>query len=301
MTELEILPSGAALGAEITGIDFSDDLDAETISALRDAWTAHIVLLFRSQNLSDAGLLRASACFGELQEGAALAYFDKGGLSKDDPLLSDHREITVISNLDASGKPARENAGLGSAEVVWHSDNSYAETPPAGSMLLALEIPRNGGGDTSFSNQYLAYETLPAELKTVIDGKFQRHDSSRNSAGVLRPTAKLPSTPEEVEGPVHPLVLRHPVTGRKALFLGRRRVWPSNYILDLSNEESEALLDRLWAHATQDEFAWTHRWSEGDLLLWDNRCALHHRTEVDSTRPRILHRTQIQGEAVIPG
>ncbi|MEC9185570.1 MAG: TauD/TfdA family dioxygenase, partial [Pseudomonadota bacterium] len=199
------------------------------------------------------------------------------------------------------GMPVRENAGLGSGEVVWHSDNSYIETPPAGSMLYAIEIPEDGGGDTSFANQYMAYETLPDVMKLTIAGKAQVHDSSRNSAGVLRPTAKLPSKPEEVEGPTHPLVRIHPDTGRQALYLGRRRVWPSNYIVGLENEKGEALLDRLWRHATQDEFVWTHSWRAGDVLLWDNRCALHHRTELDHTRPRVLHRTQIQGEAVIAG
>ena len=107
-------------------------------------------------------------------------------------------------------------------------------------MLYAIEIPEDGGGDTSFANQYMAYETLPDVMKLTIAGKAQVHDSSRNSAGVLRPTAKLPSKPEEVEGPTHPLVRIHPDTGRQALYLGRRRVWPSNYIVGLENEKSEA-------------------------------------------------------------
>jgi len=216
-------------------------------------------------------------------------------------LLSQHNEITVVSNLDDRGNPVRVNAGLGSNEVIWHSDNSYVETPPAGSMLYAIQIPENGGGDTSFANQYLAYETLPDIMRIAIEGKQQRHDASRNSAGVLRPTANLPKTPEEVEGPVHPLVRVHPETGRKALYLGRRRNWPSNYILDMPNKRSEALLDRLWRHATKPDFVWTHQWRPGDVLLWDNRCVMHYRTEVDHTRPRVLHRTQIQGETVIPG
>jgi taurine dioxygenase len=166
-------------------------------------------------------------------------------------MVSQHPSITIISNLDAGGKPVLDNGGLGSYEVVWHTDNSYVAVPPAGSMLYALEVPVNGGGDTSFNNQYLAYEELPDHLKRAIEGKYQVHDSSRNSAGVLRPGVKLPTKPEEVEGPTHPLVRVHPVTGRRALYLGRRRVWPSNYIIGIPNEESERLLDELWAHATQ--------------------------------------------------
>jgi taurine dioxygenase len=167
-------------------------------------------------------------------------------------------------------------------------------------MLYALEIPpAGGGGDTSFNNQYLAYEELPEDLKAAIAGRSQVHDSSRNSAGVLRPGVKLPTTPEEVQGPVHPLVRVHPVTGKRALYLGRRRTWPSNYIVGMPNAESEALLDRLWAHATQPKYAWTHHWRVGDVVLWDNRCCMHYRTEIDSAYRRVMHRTTIKGEPVI--
>lgn len=301
MAYFETIPSGAALGAEIRGINLAGRIPETVASALKDAWHEHLVLLFRDQELDDDSLLAAANLFGPTQEGGAHKYFKKGGFEAGRGLLATRPEITVISNLDENGVPVRENAGLGSGEVVWHSDNSYIETPPAGSMLYAIEIPEDGGGDTSFANQYMAYETLPDVMKLTIAGKAQVHDSSRNSAGVLRPTAKLPSKPEEVEGPTHPLVRIHPDTGRQALYLGRRRVWPSNYIVGLENEKSEALLDRLWRHATQDEFVWTHSWRAGDVLLWDNRCTLHHRTELDHTRPRVLHRTQIQGEAVIAG
>lgn len=301
MAYFETIPSGAALGAEIRGINLAGRIPETVASALKDAWHEHLVLLFRDQELDDDSLLAAANLFGPTQEGGAHKYFKKGGFEAGRGLLATRPEITVISNLDENGVPVRENAGLGSGEVVWHSDNSYIETPPAGSMLYAIEIPEDGGGDTSFANQYMAYETLPDVMKLTIAGKAQVHDSSRNSAGVLRPTAKLPTKPEDVEGPTHPLVRIHPDTGRQALYLGRRRVWPSNYIVGLENEKSEALLDRLWRHATQDEFVWTHSWRAGDVLLWDNRCALHHRTELDHTRPRVLHRTQIQGEAVIAG
>ena len=301
MAYFETIPSGAALGAEIRGINLVGRIPETVASALKDAWHEHLVLLFRDQELDDGSLLAASNLFGPTQEGGAHKYFKKGGYEAGRGLLATRPEITVISNLDENGMPVRENACLGSGEVVWHSDNSYIETPPAGSMLYAIEIPEDGGGDTSFANQYMAYETLPDVMKLTIAGKAQVHDSSRNSAGVLRPTAKLPTKPEEVEGPTHPLVRIHPDTGRQALYLGRRRVWPSNYIVGLENEKSEALLERLWRHATQDAFVWTHSWRASDVLLWDNRCALHHRTELDHTRPRVLHRTQIQGEAVIAG
>jgi taurine dioxygenase len=168
-------------------------------------------------------------------------------------------------------------------------------------MLYAVVLPTNGGGDTYFNNQYLAYEELPARLKKAIEGRSQRHDASRNSAGVLRPTVKMPTTPEEVPGPVHPLVRVHPVTGKRALYLGRRRDWPSNYIIGMPNDESEKLLDELWAHATQDKYAWCHKWRVGDLVLWDNRCAMHYRSEVDEKQARVMYRTVVAGEPIVAG
>jgi len=299
LSQLRVVPTGKALGAEIRGIDLSQPVPDDVGNALRRAWAEHLVLLFPEQRIDDDQLLGAAQIFGGTQEAAARKFLLAGGHAVDDKKVSRHGSVSIISNLDKNGVPVRDNGGLGSLEVVWHSDNSYVEMPPAGSMLYSLEVPIDGGGDTSFNNQYLAYDELPDDLKGAVEGRFQRQDSSRNSAGVLRPTAKLPTRPEEVEGPIHPLVRVHPVTGRRALYLGRRRVWPSNYILGLSNEESEALLDRLWAHATQPKYAWTHVWSVGELILWDNRCCMHYRTEIDVRQRRVMHRTVIKGEPMI--
>jgi taurine dioxygenase len=300
LSMLRVAPTGAALGAEIRGIDFSLPVPEDAKSALRKAWADHMVLLVRGQTLTDDQLLDTSLIFGPPHNPASRQYhLDAGQRVDDNYMVSRHAGIAIISNLGPDGKPVMDNGGLGSYEVVWHTDNSYVKVPPAGSMLYSLEVPVNGGGDTSFNNQYLAYEELPEDLKREIEGKYQVHDSSRNSAGVLRPGVKLPAKPEEVEGPTHPLVRVHPVTGKRALYLGRRRVWPSNYIVGLPNEESERLLDRLWAHATQPKYTWTHRWKVGDMLLWDNRCCMHYRTEVDTAQRRVMHRTTIKGEAPV--
>jgi taurine dioxygenase len=297
---LRVVPTGAALGAEIQGVDFSLPVPEDLKAALRQAWADHMVLLVRGQRLSDDQLLDTSGIFGPPHDAASRKYHLEAGHAVDDTYqISKHASITIISNLDASGRPVMDNGGLGSYEVVWHTDNSYVKVPPAGSMLYSLEVPEDGGGDTSFNNQYLAYDELPEELKRAIEGKYQVHDSSRNSAGVLRPGVKLPTKPEEVEGPTHPLARVHPVTGKRALYLGRRRVWPSNYIVGIPNDESERLLDALWAHATQPKYAWTHKWRIGDIVLWDNRCCMHYRTEVDVTQRRVMHRTTIKGEAPV--
>jgi taurine dioxygenase len=303
LAEFMAVPTGAALGAEIRGVDFSLPLNENVKAALRQAWADHLVLLIRDQDISDDDLLTASGVFGPPHEAASRKYHLNVGKQVDDThMISRHPSVSIISNLDANGQPVLDNGGLGSYEVVWHTDNSYVNVPPAGSMLYALELPPpGGGGDTSFSNQYLAYEELPAELKRAIEGKAQIHDSSRNSAGILRPGVRLPTRPEEVEGPAHPLVRVHPVTGKRALYLGRRRQWPSNYIIGMSNEQSEALLDELWAHATQPKYAWTHTWRVGDIVLWDNRCCMHYRTEIDTAHRRVMHRTTIKGEPIVAG
>ena len=297
---LAVIPSGDAVGAEIRGVDLALPVPTDVQEALRKAWADHMVLVFRDQRVNDDQLIGAADIFGGVQEVGSRKFYFKGGQGDKDHRVSRHPSITIVSNLDANGNPVKDNGALGSYEVMWHSDNTYLEVPPAGSMMYSLEIPPPGaGGETSFSNQYLAYEELPADLKQAIQGKSQRHDSSRNSAGVLRPGAKLPTSLAEVEGPIHPLVRIHPVTRKPALYLGRQRVWPSNHIVEMSDEDSQALLAKLWQHATQDKFAWTHTWQVGDVILWDNRCCMHFRSEVNAEYRRVMHRTVIKGEPVI--
>ena len=298
---VQVVPSGKAVGAEIRGVDLSRPVPEASKELMRQAWADHGVLLWRDQKLPDISFLEAAAIFGVTKEPAARKYQVAGGYKVGGKIVPLHPHVSLISNLDEDGNPVKDNGTLGSYEVIWHSDNSYVEVPPAGSMLYAVIIPENGGGDTWFNNQYLAYEELPAELKKEIAGKSQIHDSTRNSAGVLRPTVKLPTRPEEVPGPAHPLVRVHPVTKKRALYLGRRRDWPSNYIIGMSNEDSEALLDKLWAHATQPKYAWGLQWRVGDLVLWDNRCCMHYRSEVDPNQARVMYRTVVKGDPVIAG
>jgi len=293
--KLTVIPTGGPLGAEVRGVDFSQPVDVATVAALNRAWAEHQVLLFRGQNITPQDHVAASALFGVPSAGANRAYYDRQGRLPADA-IPDVPEITVISNLDRDGNPVMENEGLGSGEVVWHSDNSYVETPPAGSFLRALEVPP-AGGNTSFNNQYLTYETLPDDVQARIKGLYTKQDSSRNSAGVLRQGVVKPETLDDVPGPDHPLVRLHPVTKRKALYLGRRRMFPSQFVVGCSRAESEDLLDFLWNHATQDRFRWTHGpWAVGDMVLWDNRCVMHHRDAHAGKHRRIMHRTQLGKE-----
>jgi taurine dioxygenase len=199
-----------------------------------------------------------------------------------------HPEILVISNVKENGKAI---GTLGDGEAIWHSDMNYMEAPPTGSLLYSLEIPPTGG-DTGFCNMYQALETLPKDLRRRIDGLSIKHDSSTNSGGYLRQGSKPVTDVRDCPGAVHPMVCTHPETGRKALFIGRRRY---AYIMGLPVDESEKLLDEVWAHATKQAFTWHHQWRLGDVLMWDNRCTMHRRDAFDPATRRVMHRTQIKG------
>ncbi|UHL65256.1 TauD/TfdA family dioxygenase [Paralcaligenes sp. KSB-10] len=284
---VRVTASGGALGADVHNVDLSQPITQPAVEAIKQAWADHLVLRLRGQKrLSVQNLADFSRHFGSLDKAPTAS--SKLG----DDFDWQHPEITVISNVTTNGKPV---GALGAYEAVWHSDMTYNPKPPKGSALYAIEIPPSGG-NTQFANMYAAYETLPANLKTRIQGLQCIHDASRNSAGELRKGYEDISDPRKTVGATHPLVRIHPVTGKPALFLGRRR---NAYIVGQEVEESEDLLNSLWAHATQEKFVWTQVWQLDDLILWDNRCTMHRRDSFDATTRRLLYRTQIAGEAVI--
>ncbi len=284
---MEITATGTALAAEITGVDLATTLDTATVEAIKTAWDDHLVLLFRGQRLNDPDLLTFSRHFGELDPPGPNPY----GTT----FLPEFPEINVISNVkDAQSRPI---GNLGAGEAVWHADMTYIETPPKGAILHALEVPV-GQGDTHFANMVRAYEDLPAELKRAVEGRKAIHDAAHNSAGMLRKGYEEIDDPRKTPGAHHPLVREDPENGRRALFLGRR---PHAYVIGMEPDESDDLLDRLWAHATQERYAWAHKWQPGDLLMWQNLWILHRRDGFDDNARRILHRTQIKGDAAIVG
>lgn len=280
VTSLTIKSLSPVIGAEIGGVDLAGPLDDSTFQAIHAAWMQHLVLLFRGQNLRDPELERFSARFGTL---------DRKPLYTDevvDTTTSDY--VCVISNVKIGDKPIGD---LGDGESVWHTDMSYNELPPQGAALYALEVPLRGG-ETGFANMYLAYETLPPVLKRRVESLQCKHDATRNSAGGIRRGMTATNDPRISPGAVHPMVRTHPVTGRNALYLGRRH---NAYIVGLLLEESEALLNEIWAHATQPQFSWHHSWRAGDVLMWDNSCVMHRRNAFDPAARRVMHRTQIKG------
>jgi taurine dioxygenase len=267
----------AALGAEITDIDLSKPLPQADIEAIEATWRERLVLVFHRQKLSDPQLISFSKNFGELYPLRPSPYgelFNK-----------EHPELNVIEN----GKPV---GNLGDGEAVWHADMTYVEVPPKAVLLYALEVPPpEAGGNTYFANMFAAYETMPIEMKKVLDGKIAVHDGSRNNAGMLRKRYKVATDVRETVGAHHPLVRTEPKTGRKALFLGRR---PNAYVLGLSVAVSDALLDALWEHATQPCFVVCHESRTGDVLMWNNLSVLHRRDPFDSKTRCVMH--QIKGD-----
>lgn len=277
---LQVRPTGAALGAEITGADLRSVAERE-FAQIHRAWIEHLVLLFRGQSLTDDDLIGFSRRFGALD----WAPVQETGRR----FVEGKPEIYVVSNVTENGVPI---GSLGSGEAVWHTDMSYISDPPKASMLYALQVPPRGG-DTGFVNMYRAYEGLPELLKRRIEGLKLKHDGTYNSGGYVRLGVEAVDDPVNSVGAVHPLVCSHPESGRRALYLGRRR---NAYIVGMRLSESEAMLDEIWSCATRDELTWYNQWRVGDLVMWDNRCTMHRRDSFDAGDRRIMHRTQIKGE-----
>ncbi|HEY6431572.1 MAG TPA: TauD/TfdA family dioxygenase [Acetobacteraceae bacterium] len=278
-SQIEVFPTGAALAAEIRGVDLRQVTDA-AFAAIHRAWLEHLVLLVRDQELSDDDLIAFSRRFGFLDH----APIQENGRR----FVEGHPEIYVVSNVMENGVAI---GSLGAGEAVWHTDMSYLPQPPKASMLFAIEVPPKGG-DTGFSNMYRAWDQLPADLKRQVEDRRLKHDGTYNSGGYVREGITATDDPVASPGTYHPIAYQHPETGRIALYLGRRR---NAYIEGLPLDESEALLDELWQHATREEISWYNHWRVGDLVLWDNRCTMHRRDPFDASARRVMHRTQIKG------
>ena len=281
VTPMRTTPDSPRLGAEIGGVDLRA-IDDAAFATIHRAWIDHQVLLFRGQTLSDADLIAFSRRFGDLDH----APIQENGQR----IANGMPEIYVVSNVIENGVAI---GSLGHGEAVWHTDMSYLRAPPKASMLYALEIPPTGG-DTSFVDMYAAFDALPERLRSRVMRLRVKHDGTYNSGGYVRQGVTPADDPREAPGTLHPLVCTHPESGRRMLYLGRRRMaWLEGFGL----AESDALLDEIWVFATQKRFVWTHQWRVGDLVLWDNRCTMHRRDPFDASTRRIMHRTQVKGSA----
>jgi len=278
---IQITRVSGALGAEVTGIDLSQALDGETVAMLRAAWMEHQVLFYPGQKLSDADLERFTSYFGPFGKEPFV-----DGISTEHPNV-----LAVIKEADEKRK-----ANFGGN---WHSDWSFQQAPPAGTFLYALQVPPYGG-DTMWANQYLAYETLSPGLQRLLDGMEAMHSAKRpyGRQGIYADKSqarsmKIRTGIEAEEEIAHPVVRVHAETGRKALYVNQ--VYTIRF-KDMTAAESAPLLEYLFAHSIRPEFICRHRWSQGMLTMWDNRCTQHYAVNDYDGFRRELHRTTCAGE-----
>lgn len=272
----------AGLGAEIIGLDLAQPLNEHDFARIYRAHLEHHVVVFRDQYITPEQHIAFSRRFGKLQI-HVLEQF----------LLSGYPEILIVSNIIENGKPI----GLGDAGKYWHSDLSYKVVPSLGSMLYAQELPAEGG-DTLFADMHQAWETLPDELRTAIEGRHAVHAYTATYSKPKFGEQWRPTLTEEqlaqVKAVSHPIVRTHPDTGRKALFVSEGF---TTHIEGLEEEESRTLLQALYDHSIQPQHLYRHVWQSGDLLFWDNRSLIHLATGCPEHLRRKLYRTTIEGDA----
>jgi taurine dioxygenase len=266
-------PLSAALGAEIIGVDLSEEIDDHTFTQIRDAWHQNLVILLRGQELSEEDQVRFAEKFGP----PAVIHTKQ--------FVRNHPAVMLISNIREDGKPI---GALPDGEMHFHTDQCHQERPAMASMLYALEVPSTGG-NTLFANGYKAYETLPDGIKRRIQGRNALNAYDYETAAMKRGTRLAEGVPSYV----HPVVRTHPATGRKALYVNRLM---TVRIEGLSAQESDELLATLFDHQERREFVYEHVWRAGDLLMWDNRCTLHARTDFSPNERRLMRRVTILGE-----
>ena len=280
-----VKPSDSPLGNEVTGLDLRQPLAAATFEHLKQAFADKSVLVFRNQQLTPEQQIAFSRGFGELERHVVERY-----------LLPGHPEIFRVSNIVERGQR------IGGSGEFWHTDMSYVAEPSRGSLLYSIEVPTRDGvvlGDTEFASTAAAYDALPADLKKRIDTLEAVHRFGDLYAKVAaqQGTSAALSAEQKRKTPdvVHPVVIRHPFSGRKSLFVNQGF---TAAIVGMEPGESDRLLAELWAHCTRPEFIYRHRWQLGDLVMWDNWATIHRATGgYTAEERRLMHRTTLSASA----
>ena len=273
-TQMEIRPISGALGAEIFGVDFAAGVDDETFDRIRGTFLEHGVIVIRDQDLTPQQHLAAARRFGEVNVNRFFTPVDG------------HPEVAEVR------KEAHQKKNIGNQ---WHTDHSYDDAPALGSMIYAIEVPP-AGGDTLFANMSLAYETLSDGMKRMLS-KLEAVHSSRHVFGPGVKSSpdvadRYRNAEQAVQDAVHPVVIRHPDTGRQVLYVNPTFTVRFN---GWTEEESKPLLDYLYAHAARPDFSCRVRWESGSLGLWDNRATWHLALNDYHGHRRLMHRVTIEG------
>ncbi|MDE0417691.1 MAG: TauD/TfdA family dioxygenase [bacterium] len=272
-----IRPLTGHIGAEISGIDLRC-LDDGTVAALREAWLEHKVLFFPRQGLSPDELVHAASRFGDIEPLH--------------PGLERHPD-----NPDVMVTATRDGEGDAIFNATWHSDVTFDETPPAASMLQAETLP-SVGGDTLFMSMYAAWDALSERFKRAVDGLQAFHDGVPTftpyllESGAADGPERLQTLKRDYPGSVHPVVVRHPESGRRALYVNRGF---TRRILGLPDIEGRGLLNLLLEHVEQSSFQVRWTWSEGDVAFWDNRCTMHYAARDYGPEERVMYRVTLKG------
>ena len=261
-----------ALGAEVLGVDLNKELSAQTAEDIKQAILEHHLLVVREQPVEPPDHRRFCELFGEIQPQRVAAELQP----------KDQIGMMFVGN-------SREDAILRDGEMWFHSDQCYFETPNKFTSLQAITVTRSGG-NTRFANCRKAYEALPEDTKDMLDGLRGMNCYDYNDRNMHKKTA-----PRDPDSPryVHPIVRTHPDTGKKSLYVNRLI---TDYIVDMDEDESRSLLERLFDHIESERFVYEHNWRVGDVSIWDNRCLLHGRTDFDPAEPRLLRRFCVIGD-----
>ncbi|MDX1484236.1 MAG: TauD/TfdA family dioxygenase [Alphaproteobacteria bacterium] len=281
-TDLKVTPLSPVLGAEITGIDLRESLSRPVVDEILALWREHIVLVFPGQELSLEQQLEFAANFGELGERKRAPDDLK---ERTEGIYQTNENILLVTNIKVDGEPI---GAFGDADMWFHIDSGYAERPYKYTILYALELPSRGG-NTLFSNTYLAYDAVPDELKRKLAGRKALHIHEYLRTEKVDITKDISGSPHFY----HPVFITHPETGKKALFVDRLM---TRHIEGLDTDESERILNQLFDLIERPEFVYEHVWRLGDVVMWDNRVAVHGRTWFPKEENRLLRRCTIEGD-----
>jgi len=273
---MELKPLHKDIGAEVTGIDIGKGVDAATAAAVRGALLENLVLVFPDQDISETAQEEFCRHFGELE-------VVRSAVAQD----SDHPSILLITNVRDTGKVT----ALEDGEMMFHYDQCYYEHPCLGSTLFALEVPKDGG-HTLFTSCYAAYDRLSDAWKKRLEGLKALNYYDYNRDPTIRPEKLNPDAPQYV----HPVVRTHPETGRKALFVNRLM---TIRIEGMDPDESDEILDYLFDVVEDPDYVYEHRWSVGEMLMWDNRCSIHARTFFPPEQRRMMRRITIKDPSTV--
>jgi taurine dioxygenase len=276
-SKLDIVPLTKHIGAEIRGLDLREKPDDATIKAIYQAWLDHIVIIFPDQKLSQEDLIRVTGYFGEQGMPRRPPKFFPKGYAKILP------GIMLISNIRENGEPI---GALPDGEMMFHHDMIHSELPDKATLLLSVEIP-SAGGNTLFASGYAAYDTLDPAVRNRLEGRLAIHHYNYGS------TQRGDSKGTEAFGECkHPVFRTHEDTNRKAVYVNRLMTVG---VEGIPQDEANQLLNAVFDHAEKPEFVYEHVWRVGDLLLWDNRCSSHARTDFPSSERRLMLRTTVKG------